>query len=135
MLFFVLVFSWEFLNLYFLGILVFDSSQYLVISLYLSGFVIKVLLASLDEFGEIPLFTLFLLVCLFCLLICFWNSLKLCLNSLFNSLAKFTSENIWSQQLGSLHRTNVGPLYVCDRCIAWSVCKASSSRPGSVPGA
>ena len=25
------------------------------------------------------------------------------------------------QQLGSLHRTHLGPLHVCDSCVAWSV--------------
>lgn len=65
-LFIVLVFSWEFLNLYILGIQVFNSSLYFVIFLFLSGFVIKVVLASLDKFGEIPFFTLlFLFACLF----------------------------------------------------------------------
>ena len=29
-----------------------------------------------------------------------------------------------AQQLGNLHGTDLGPLYVCDSCIAWAVCKA-----------
>lgn len=50
-------------------------------------------------------------------------------------LAWFMGTQSLNQQPVSLQGTDLGPLHMCDSCVAWSICGTPGSRSRAIPGA